>query len=244
MTTSAHPVFQYLKRAIVLWVGTIFFFAGTAVAVTSIGEWRRAQRFEHDAVVTQATVVKTTLVAASREQSSSTRYLVTYRFATSDGTAVEQTEELPFDDWEQLEDGGPLDVRYLASQPSTARSQPPSPWWETPLIVSFAGLFVLIGLALARPGVRRVRAIWRVHRRGVAAAATVLEVAPTGAMINRVPQWQVHYEFRDVLGRLHNGVSDLLAPHEAREWRPADRAEIRFDPQWPDDQLWLGKRLE
>jgi hypothetical protein len=82
----------------------------------------------------------------------------------------------------------------------------------------------------------------RVQRGGVAATAAVLEVAPTAVMINRVQQWQVSYEFQDRQGRVHTGASDLLTPHEAAEWRPADRAEIRFDPQRPQDSVWLGTR--
>jgi Protein of unknown function (DUF3592) len=241
LTTILKPVFQYLRRAIVLWVGTIFIVGGGAVALTSIGEWRDAQRFERNALVTRATVISTTLERASRESNTSTQYLATYRFIASDGTTVEQTEELPFDDWEPLGEGSQLDVRYLPADPSTARSRARNPWWEMPAIVGFTGLFVVLGAFLARPGARRVLTILRVQLRGVDATATVLEVAPTGDMINRVPQWHVRYEFRDREGRAQTGVSDFLAPHEAAQWRPADRVAIRFDPARPQDSLWLGK---
>ena len=242
MTATAQPVLKYLRRAIVLWVGTLFFVAGSAVVLTTIGEWRAARSFERAALVTRGAVVATTRENASRESNSSTRYVVTYRFTASDGTTVEQTEQLPFDDWEPLAEGSTLTVRYLPSDPGTARSRPPSPWWEMPLVVGFTGLFAVLGILLARPGVRRVLTILRVAKRGVDVTATVLDVAPTGDMINRVPQWRVRYEFRDRQGRAQTGASDLLAPQEAAEWRPAEKIVIRFDPERPQDSLWLGKR--
>jgi hypothetical protein len=111
-----------------------------------------------------------------------------------------------------------------------------------PLLITFLVPFGILGAFLARPGVRRALAILRVQNRGADAAATVLEVVPTGVMINRVPQWQLRYEFRDRQGRVHTGTSDSLTPHEAADWRPSDRGVIRFDPARPQDSLWLGKR--
>lgn len=242
MATSANPALGYLKRAIVLWVGAIFFVAGSAGVGTTIGEWRVAQRFTRDSLAAQATVVARTLQSASRERNSSTRYLVAYRFIARDGAAVEQTEELPFDAWETLKEGSTLEVRYLPSNPYTARSRAPEPPWVPPLLIGVTAAFALLGLLLARPGVRRLRTILRVQRNGVDAQATVVDVAPTGTMINRVQQWRVRYEFRDRQGHVQTGESDLLPPQEAAEWRQGEQVAIRFDPAAPRDSYWLGKR--
>jgi len=239
---SPNPVLQYLRRAIVLWVGTIFVVAGTMACVASIAEWRAALAFERDALAAQATVVAKRIEAASRESNSSTRYFVALRFTASDGASHDVTEELPFDDWEPLAESSRLGVRYLPDDPSTARSRDASPWWVPPLTVAFTAAFVVLGAFLARSGVRRALAILRVQRNGVEAPGTVRDVALTNTRINRVQQWQAHYEFRDREGRRQTGVSELLAPHEAADWAPGEFVVVRYDPRLPHDNYLVGKR--
>jgi hypothetical protein len=81
----------------------------------------------------------------------------------------------------------------------------------------------------------------RVLRHGVAAEATVVEIAPAGTTINRVPQWHLRYEFRDALGRAQRGLSNYLRPDEAAQWQVGDRGAIRYDRDRPVDNLWLGR---
>lgn len=219
-----------------MWVGTIFVVAGSVGSVGSLGEWRDARRFERDAVTDQAEVVAKSLEGATRDGNSSTRYLVVYRFA-----GHEQTEEVPLEEWEALSEGDTVTVRYLTSDPNTARTRPPSPAWVPPFVAGVTALFALLGVAIARPGWRRALVVLRVQRHGVAAEATVVEIAPTGTTINRVPQWRLRYEFRDALGRVQQGLSNYLRPHEAAEWQVGDRGAIRYDRDRPLDSLWLGR---
>src|SRR5262245_4042806 len=191
------PVFAYVRRAVPMWVGTIFIVAGSTTCVVSVGEWRAEQRFERDAVTAQAAVVDLKFVAGNREGKQSTRYLLTYRLTPHDGAALEQTEEIPLDTWESLTDGDTVTVRYAPDDLRTARTGAAAPGWQGPLVAALTGAFVPLGLFIALPGWRRVLAIVRVQRSGAAAQATVVEVAPAGVVINRVPQWRIKYEFRD-----------------------------------------------
>ena len=224
-----------------MWVGTIFVAAGSVASVGSLGEWRDARHFEREAVTDQAEVVAKSLEGATRDGNSSTRYLVTYRFGPRSGAALEQTEEISVEDWEGLAQGDAVTVRYLPDDLTTARTRPPTPAWAPPLVAGATALFAILGAAIAWPGWRRALVVMRVQRRGTAAEAVVVGVDPTGTRINRVPQWQLRYEFRDALGHTRHGVSDYLRPSEAAEWRVGDRGSIRYEGDRPIDSLWLGR---
>ena len=241
MSAAARPLLAYLRTAVPMWVGTIFVAAGSVASVGSLSEWRDARRFEREAVTEQAEVVAKSLQGATRDGNTRTRYVVTYRFVTRNGVEREQTEEISVEDWEGLTEGDALTVRYLMHDPSTARTRPPTPAWVPPLVAGVTALFALLGVAIAWPGWRRALVVIRVQRHGAAAEAVVVGVHPTGTSINRVPQWQLCYEFRDALGRTRQGVSDYMRPREAAEWRVGDRGAIRYDRDRPIDSLWLGK---
>jgi hypothetical protein len=241
LSTNPNLVLAFLRRSIVTWVGAVFVVAGCVGVYEGLHEWQRSRRFEREAVPAEATVVAKSLAAANRDEGTSTKYSIVYRFTANNGDSIEQREDLPVEDWERLDEGSLLEVRYLPSTPSTARSRPENPWWVPPLITGVTTLFVLIGLAIARRGVRRAFVIARVQRAGVTAQATVQKVWATGTTINRVRQWQLSYEFRDHAGVTQRGESDLLAPHEAADWQPGAHGVVRYDRARPTDSVWLGK---
>lgn len=240
MSTSVPLVLRFLRRSVAIWVGVIFVVAGSGGVYTGLNEWQSSRRFEREALAAEATVVAKLLAAANRDDGTNTKYSLVYRFTASNGESIEQTEELPIEEWERLDEGSRLEVRYLPSAPSTARTRP-DPWWVPPLITGVMALFVLIGVAVARPGVRRARVIARLDRAGVSVPGTVQNVWATGTTINRVRQWQLRYEFRDHAGVTQRGESDLLAPHEAADWRAGDNGVVRYDRDRPSDSVWLGK---
>jgi hypothetical protein len=224
-----------------MWVGTIFVVAGSVGSIGSVGEWRAARRFEREAVTVEAAVVDKSVERANRDDNPVTRYLVTYRFTPSAGGAVEQTEAIAVERWEELAAGNAVTVRYLPDEPSTARTQSATPAWAPPLVAAVTAAFAVLGALIAWPWWRRTLVLVRVHRSGVSAQASVIEVAPTGTVVNRVPQWRLKYEFRDQRGERHEGTSDYLHPHDAAEWRAGDRGAIRYDRNRPVDSVWLGR---
>ena len=241
MSGDFRPVFGYVRRAVPMWVGTIFVVAGCIASAASVGEWRAERRFERDAVTAQATIVDLSYESANREDKRSTRYLVTYRFTPPEGTALEQTEEIPLDTWEALDDEDSVTVRYLPEDPRTARTGATTPASVSALVAALTAAFAVLGAAIASRGWRRVLALVRVQRNGAAVQATVIEVAPAGVVINRVPQWRLRYEFRDERGENREGTSDYLQPYEAVEWQAGDRGTVRYDRDRPTDNVWLGK---
>jgi hypothetical protein len=230
-----------LRRSVATWVGAIFIVAGCGGVYQGLHEWQSSRRFEREALQGEATVVGKSLVSADRDAGTSSRYSIAYRFTASSGELVEQTEDVPVEDWESLDEGSRLQVRYLPSAPRTARMQPGNPWWVPPLITGATALFVLIGVAVALPGVRRALLIARVQRRGMATQATVQNVWATATTINRVRQWQLSYEFRDHTGTPQRGESDLLTPAEAQKWQPGSRGAVRYDRDRPGDSVWAGE---
>jgi hypothetical protein len=240
--SAPNLLLRFLKKAILLWIGTIFFLAGIGAAIAGAHDWRKARHFAREAVTAPATVVSKSIEGATRDGNTSTRYLVAYRFAAGAGTNFEQTEEFPVEDWEQLEQGSALDVRYLTADPSSARVRAGTPAWVPPLIVGLTTLFALLGATMAVPQLRRALVVWRLQRSGIAAQGVVVDVSPTRVRVKRVTQWRLRYEFRDAEGRTQEGASDYLAPHEAAEWQAGDRGALRYDRERPRDSVWIGKR--
>jgi len=243
VSVTVPAVLRFLQRAITVWVGMIFLVAGVIGTVGSALEWRAARQFAADAVTAHATVVGTSFERASRDDgNTSTQYLVTFRFTARDGAVIERTESIPVAEWERLVADDTLDVRYLPSDPESATSRSTSRAAVPLIITGVTALLAVVGLFIARPGVCRALMIWRLERSGVNAEATVIEVGPTGTMINRVQQWQLRYTFRDGAGREQTGQSDLLPPGEAASWRPGDRGVIRYDRNRPSESFWEGGR--
>jgi hypothetical protein len=241
LSGDSQPVMRYLRTAVPMWVGTIFVVAGSMASIASVGEWRAARRFDQGAVAAQGTVIDTSLEGASRDGNQSTRYLVMYRFTVLNGAEVEQTEEIPLETWEGLAAGDSVPVRYLPDDPRTARTHSATPLWVPPLVAALTAAFAVLGVLIARSGWRRLLVHLRVQRNGVAAQATVIDVAPAGVTVNRVPQWRLRYEFRDGRGERHEGASDYLKPYEAAEWRTGDRGTVRYDRDRAADSVWLGR---
>lgn len=241
MNVFASPVLTFLRAAVPMWVGTIFVAAGTIGFVATVAEWRAEQRFRRDAVAVEGRVVATSLEAADSRGNSRTRYLVTYRFAGLDGASVERTEEVSVEEWEEMGEGAPIIVRFSPGDPTSARTRADDPTWVQPLVVGALALVALIGIVIALPYWRRAFVLVRLHRSGVRSRATIVEVAPSGVSINRVPQWHVRYEYRDSNGGRQSGTSDLLSPAEAAEWAVGAHGAIRYDRERPSDSVWLGR---
>lgn len=234
-------ILKLLSRFVLLWVGGIFFAVGVMLAYFGLDEWQKQQRFKAESVPAQGTVVSKSLERATREGNPRTKYLVSYRFSSADGQTVEQTGEVSVDEWERLDEGSPFTVTYLPSDPHTTRTDAGSEWWEPLALGAFGSLFAFIGIFIGQSDLRRVLLILRLSRSGLTAEGTVTKVWATGTSINRVHQWQLSYEFRDHVGRMQQGESDLLSPDEAAAWEPGNKGVVRFDRERPQDSVWIGR---
>ena len=67
-------------------------------------------RYQRDAVHARGTILSKSFERASGGKSQ-TSYLVKYRFATAQGAAVEASDEVDVDQWEELNKGDPFEIR-------------------------------------------------------------------------------------------------------------------------------------
>lgn len=233
-------VFKIPSRWSLLWFGAIFFTVGIMLVYVGVYEWQKQQHFNREAVQAQATVLSKSLERATRDGNPRTKYLLTYHFSTADGRTVEQTDEVSVDEWEIQNGGSRLTVTYVPSNPESARTRSGADWWEPLMFGAFGVLFTLIGIVVARSDLRHVLLVWRLSRTGLPAEGTVRKVWATSTSINRVPQWQLSYEFRDHMGLTQQGESHLLSPEEATSWNVGDKGPVRFDRTRPQDSVWIG----
>jgi hypothetical protein len=99
-------------------------------------------RYRSDGVHVHGTVVSKSIESATSNRSS-TRYLVAYRFATAQGVAIEGSDEVDVDRWEELRPGAPFEVVYLPDSPGANRATTTT---EMPLAIAFTavGAFVVL----------------------------------------------------------------------------------------------------
>lgn len=233
-------VLSILRRSFFLWFGGLFLVVGPVLLVIGIQEALQEQQFQRQGAVARAVVVAKSIRRTERGGDSSTTYEVRYRFTAADGQEVEGTAVVSVEAWEQLEDGSPLQVRYLPQAPQSNRLAGASQWDSAVVSLVLGGIFAPIGGVLFIRSLRRVWRELRLRREGVAAEGTVLQVRRSNVAINKVTQWQIRYRYRDHVGRTHEGESDLLAPEEADAWSVGHTAEIRYDRQHPEESVWVG----
>jgi hypothetical protein len=231
---------QLLSHSVLLWVGALFVAVGVMLAYFGLDEWQKQQRFQAESLQAEGTVVSKSLERATREGNPRTKYLVFYRFASADGQTVEQTGEVSVDEWERLNEGSPFTVTYLPSDPHTTHTDAGSERWAPLALGAVGSLFAFIGIFVGQSDLRRVLLVLRLSRHGLTANGTVTKVWATGTNMNRVDQWQLSYEFRDHVGRMQQGESDLLSPEEASAWKAGDRGTVRFDRERPEISVWIG----
>src|ERR1700687_98431 len=100
--------------AVLLFVSFIF------VALLGKGAYD-AHRFASEGRFATATVTKKVVHPASDNGTTNTSYEVNYVFTTADGHKVESSDTVDPDTWDQIVDGGPVDVEYAASDPTINR---------------------------------------------------------------------------------------------------------------------------
>jgi Protein of unknown function (DUF3592) len=103
------------------------------------------------------------------------------------------------------------------------------------VVVAVAGAF-LFGRALR--GILEAR---RVLRLGRSTVATVIAVEETNISVNGRQQFKVRYSFRDERNQPHEGDSGYLGWTDAASWKPGQSVAIRYDPDRPNESVWIGK---
>lgn len=238
---SRPSFFKLVSRSVWLWVGALFLLVGIVFTTTGIQEVQQEQQYQAQGTAVQATVSDKSIERATRGENSRTRYLITYRFLTAQGEAIDGSAEVAVEEWERLEAGHPFSVTYLPGEPQSSRASSENDWIRALIFTGLGGVFVLLGGGLTFGSLHAILRTIRLSREGLIAEGTVLHVGSTNTTINRVRQWRIRYRYRDHLGRPQEGQSHLLSSDEASNWREGDTGTVRFDRERSQDSVWIGK---
>jgi len=138
-----------------LFIGAILLFVGS-IFIAIMGTYvYRAHRLASEGEFATGTVVKKVMHQASDSGTSNTSYEVDYSFTTATGLKVEGDDTIDPDAWDQLKEGGPVQIEYAASKPRINQIGATS----GPLIIGYivvvvASLIWLVGATLAVKGLR------------------------------------------------------------------------------------------
>jgi hypothetical protein len=135
--------------------GLFFMLLGAIFAILGSVRLAGELRYRKEGVRVRGAVVSKSIESASSNRSS-TRYLVTYRFATAQGVTMEGSDEVDADRWDELNPGDPFEIVYLGHSPASSRATTTT---EMPLALAFTsiGAFVLlVGGGVLVLGVREV----------------------------------------------------------------------------------------
>lgn len=231
-----------LSRAGALWLGTVLGVLGVVFASIGVRDAYTERQYHTQGLTVAATVTDKSIERAKRGENSRTRYLVSYRFTSSDGQDMESSAEVPVEDWERLGAGQPFPVNYLLDAPGSSRVQGSGEdaWIAIYVFLAIGAVFTLLGSGLAYSDLRVILRTIRISRHGLMTEGTLVTVRPTGTSINRVPQWRLSYRYRDHLGQTQEGASHLLSPEEASAWKAGDRGIVSFDRERPEISVWTG----
>lgn len=239
--SAAPSLWNLAKRSVQLWVGLLFVPIGILFFAIGVSFGMEERSFAKSGVIASATIVERSLQKADFDKNPSTRYLLRYRFVTAAGAQIEETRQVPVEEWERLAPGSVTQIRYLPSAPSSARVAQESNWGAVAAFCALGLLITAVGAPLLVIAVREVLRQWRVGRTGTTVRAVVSAVVPSSTSINGVRQWEIRYRYKDANGVIHEGRSNCMPPAEAQKWRNGDGAQARIDPKSVDSSVWLGE---
>lgn len=240
-TSRAPSVFTLLRRNFWLLFGGIFLVAGLLMLIVGAGMLWQESRFASESAEAVGTVLGKSLNQATSDRG--TEYFVNYRFTDADGVTRDARDELDFGVWDALEEGGPIAIQYLESDPDTSRVAGDS-WWLAWLFLGIGVLTAAIGTALVIPGVRGFRRERRLWTSGTPAWATVTGHEQANVRLNGRYLWHTTYRYEDATGAAHDGRSNYLGEGEAHGFAVGSRALVRYDAGRPSDSVWIGSTEE
>lgn len=233
------PVLTFARDSLRIWFGGALLVFGTVPLWIGAGALATEQRYRDEARTARAEVVDKALHPAT--SNTSTRYEISYRADLPGHGAVERTERVEVGEWERLETGSAVTVHYLPGDSQSVRlAREPAIISNT--VLSGIGLAIgSVGLGLFLAGARDVRRTLWLLRHGIRTNATVVAIEQTNVRINKRPQWQIRFSYRDRLGEERQGTSGYLSATRAHLWKPGEIGRVHVDPERPDRVLWTGE---
>jgi hypothetical protein len=168
---------------------------------------------------------------------------VQYRFTAAAGKTMRSEATVSEEAWEALRERAAVSVTYLPDSPRANRIDGRVVQWVMPVVFCGIGaVLTLLGGFIMLKAISNARFVRRLREQGFSVEAEVIEVTPTGYMLNRVRQWVVLYRYRDHSGIEHDGRSPTMQKEEAERWHPGDRVTVYFDPLKPGRSAWTAER--
>lgn len=229
--------FVWLAGGLSLFVGLGFLHGGIEDA-----KQERAYRARGQAV--QAMVVAKSIRRASREGNSSTKYEIAYRFTAADGETRNGVALVSVEDWERLELGNPFRIAYLPDEAQASRAAEEVGMGSALVMSALGSVLALLGGGFLTWSAMRLWRERRLLRSGVTTQGTILAIEPSSLAVNRVRQWNVLYSYRDHSGQTREGSSSPLPPDQAHALNVGDAVEVRFDPDRPEQSIWVPARRD
>src|SRR5208283_1791175 len=114
------PLWQYRSRSgdkapPLVVVGAILLFIGSILLLIMGHFAYKAHRLASEGKMAAGIVVKKVINQASDNGTSDTSYQVDYAFSASDGRKIEGKDTVDPEAWDQLKEGGPVQIEYAAS---------------------------------------------------------------------------------------------------------------------------------
>ncbi|HSA61104.1 MAG TPA: DUF3592 domain-containing protein [Nitrospiraceae bacterium] len=221
-------------------VGSLFLVIGVSVGVHQM---RVNDRLEKEGRTVDGMVLTKEVHGKSSKsgKQSSPSYRVTFRFLPREGEPVLGTADVNAEDWDVLEERGPIPVTYLPDQPQSYRVIGQIKEVLLPFIFSVVGGVIgSIGGFIVFNAVGTRRREKELSHSGTLVEATVADIAPSYLRINGIQQMKMRYRFRDAQGKTREG-SCTLSPEEAVAWLPGQTGRVRYNPRKPGVNVWLGK---
>ena len=217
--------------------GGIFLVAGLLAAVIGAGLAWEEGRFASEGRTVVATVLGKEIDPGDSDEG--TEYFVNYRFTDDDGAVHDGSSEVPFSVYDAAREGGPIEVRFLATDPGESEIVGASelPSW---VVLAIAALVLAIGAAVTLIGWRAYRKARRLWAAGTPTTAEVLGVEETNVQINRRQMFRVRYRYTDASGVTHEGASGHMSLADALEAAEGGRGAVLYDPQRPAESIWVG----
>jgi hypothetical protein len=233
----------FAKRSIAFWVGLFLLPFGAIFLAIGAVTIQQERQFQREGEVAEGIVLTKAIQQATRSGSngrrSSTEYNVTYRFTAPDGQSYEGTQDVSVAAWDGLREQEPVQVQYVASDPSTNRIAGEESWAIGYIFPGIGIVAAAIGAVLLARSLRSSTRKARIWVEGAAAEATVSAVEETNVTVNKRPMWIVRYQYRDHLGQMHDGTSDYMSGDKANAWKRGDTIRVRFDRQEPNTNVWM-----
>lgn len=221
-------------------VGGLFLVVGVSVG---IHQMRVDDRLEKEGRTVKGMVLTKEIYTTSSKSGSrsSPSYRVTFRFTPREGEAVRGAADVNAEDWDALEERGPIQVTYLPDQPQSHRVFGQSKEILLPLIFGVVGGVVgSIGGFIVFNAIGKSKREKELRRSGIVTEATVTDVGPSYVRIKGVSQLKLRYRFQDARGKTREG-SCTLSPEEAGKWPPGHTGMVRYDIRKPQVSVWIGR---